>query len=127
MTPTQSGEASTAAVTTLSSAALSILLQTCAENLPKFPGQFWAATWCHKEVLVLLTNDVGLPASDLHRLKSFWTTLKSRADVDALRAELTALRTSSDVKKRLREKNNGATIGAGAQRSQSSLNAFFKR
>ena len=75
---------------------------------------------------MLLTNDVGLRASDLHRLKSFWTTLKSREDVDALRAELTALRTSSDVTKRLREKNNGASIGPGAQRSQSSLNAFLQ-
>ena len=75
---------------------------------------------------MLLTNDVGLRASDLHRLKSFWTTLKSREDVDALRAELTALRTSSDVTKRLRDKNNGVAIGAGAQRSQSSLNAFLQ-
>ena len=95
-------------------------LSVADENLPKFPGQFWATTW-------LLTNDVGLRASDLHKLRAFWTTLKSREDADALRAELTALRTSSDVTKRLRDKNNGVAIGAGAQRSQSSLNAFFKR
>ena len=103
-------------------------LSVAAENLPKFPGQFWSTTWCHEEVLVLLTNDMGLRASDLHLLRAFWTTLKSREDVDALRAELTALRTSSDVTKRLREKNKGASIGKkGAQRSQSSLNAFFTR
>ena len=96
------------------------------ENLPKFPTQFWAAMWCHKEVLVLLTNDVGLRAYDLHKLKSFWAKLKFQKDVDALRAELTALRTSSDVTKLLREKNNGVAVGDGARPSRSSLDAFFE-
>ena len=112
----------------------------------KFENSFWAALAFHKEVLTLLTEDFGMQASELHLLRSFWATLKAQEDVDALRAELAALRTSGAVTRRLRFKNNGAPIGHGARwcaharpkmvatpvvvpkaTTQSSLTTFFKK
>ena len=90
------------------------------EALPKFSGEFWPRWWCHDEVLVLLTNDVGLGAPDVHKLRAFWASLKSDADVVALRAELAALRTGGDVTRCLVLKNKGKPIGSGARRVPSS-------
>jgi len=90
------------------------------DALPKFADEFWARWWCHKEVLVLLTNDVGLGAPDVHKLRAFWASLKSDADVVALRAELAALRTSTDVTRCLVCKNKARAIGFGARRVPSS-------
>ena len=128
------------------SMALLTKLGTTDAQLPKFDGTFWAAMPWHNEVLTLLTQDYGMRASNLHLLRSFWSTLKSQPDVDALRAELAALPTSGAVTKRLRFKNNDVPIGDGARwcaharpkltpsvvgppkaTTQSSLTAFFAK
>ena len=85
------------------------------DALVKFQDAFWSRLQFHDEVLTLLTRDYGMHASDLHKLRSFWQTLNSQADVNALRAELATLHTRGDVTRCLRLKNNDRAIGDGAR------------